>query len=306
MTFLGADTDQLRETASAFERGAASLETLMTTLSGVVGAVDWQGPDADGFRSGFDQLLRQALTTTGRVSQRATALEEEAEEQDEASSNGGGGAGDSSSNPLDSIRRLFDDVLVPGPPDWLDDAAGHGKKFKEQWDEYREKMRRQPDGSGDGKDSTGGKDAGGDSLKKKFLKWAPVIGAIPELKEMYAAMSRGETGLAIGNGFEAMWAVAPNPLIEVGSFINDASPSFTGSDRTLLEQFGEAQGKSIATRAGEQRGMQISDLLGLERGGTASNLMKSSAGMASFAIASGNAITALPNFASGFWNEAHD
>ncbi|MGN7212614.1 hypothetical protein [Brachybacterium paraconglomeratum] len=42
MTFQGADTDQLRATATAFERGATSLETLLTTLSGVVSAVDWQ------------------------------------------------------------------------------------------------------------------------------------------------------------------------------------------------------------------------------------------------------------------------
>lgn len=309
MTFQGADTDQLRDLASRFTDASGRIEELLTALQGQVHAVNWVGPDADDFRSRYDFAHQRGMSSSAQVTERATLLEEEADEQDATSADDGSGSstGTTGGNPLDVIRRIFGDGNGngggPDLPGWLDKASDAVKFTKDRLDEVKEKVEKAEDRA---EDFVKEVDDSSKSLQKKFLKYAPFIGAAPELEEMFAAMSRGETGLAIGNGFEAMWAVAPNPTIEAGSFINDLVKDATGSDRSLLEQFGEAQGNSVAARHGEGIGLQASDLLGLERGSTESNVLKSTAGMTSFAIASGNAITALPNFISGFWNTAND
>ncbi|MFI8777596.1 WXG100 family type VII secretion target [Brachybacterium paraconglomeratum] len=288
MTFLGADTDQLRETASAFERGAASLEALLTSLSGVVSAVDWQGPDADRFRSDVDQLLRQALTTTGRVSKRATALEEEAEEQDEASSGGDAvrGTGQGGLNPLDRIRRVFDGLSSP------DETAGATEKIREVSEKIFDKVA---DKVGDSRELP--------TWVRRLTKGvAAGVNVYPEVEEMYQHLAAGETGLAIGDGFEIVWGGAPHPVAALGSMLNE---EFTGpgeDDTSPFEKWGQIQEESFGARYGEKVGGDISHLLGFEDEGTMDNLITSGGGVAGWTTFSAFGPTGFLNQASGVWN----
>lgn len=273
MTFLGADTDQLRETASAFERGATSLETLLTSLSGVVGAVDWQGPDADGFRSDFDQLLRQALTTTGRVSKRATALEEEAEEQDEASGGGGadGAGGQGAPNPLDGIRRIFDGLSGPGGP------ADPDEKMRKTTQEILTRVAEKVS------ESVG--------ENKRFPGWlrtmgrrAPLVSAIPDLYLAGEALMDGDTGGVIGHGAQAFISGYPHPAAGIVSQLNSLTEGHLPGDSSWIEFNGDIATRTATVRSGESLGAGVSHLLGFDTGSTGSNVLTSGYGAGSAAV----------------------
>lgn len=288
MTFQGADTDQLRATATAFERGATSLETLLTTLSGVVSAVDWQGPDADRFRSDFERLVQQADVTASDVAERGSRLEQEAEEQDEASSGGGAGAdaGPGGPTPLDRIRRIF------GGLSSSDETSDAEKKFREVSKEIFNKVA---DKVGDSRELP--------TWARRLTKGvAAGVNVYPEMEEMYQHLAAGETGLAIGDGFEIVWGAAPHPVAALGSMANE---EFTGpgEDATSpFEKWGQIQEESFGARYGEKVGGDISHLLGFEDEGTMDNLITSGGGVAGWTTFSAFGPTGFLNQASGVWN----
>lgn len=284
MTFHGADTEQLRETASVFERSATSLDVLLTALAGVVGATDWQGQDADSFRANFDQLHRAAGDTTSRVAERAARLRAEADEQDEVSSSDGGAP--SAGFPFDEIRKLFGGA---------DGSGGPGDAYEEIRDHAKDILEKVADRVSDSPDTP--------SWAKRLVKaGVPAVSAIPEMKEMYQHLSAGETGLAIGDGFEIVWGAAPHPVAEAGSAINE---HFTGpgeNDISPFERWGQIQAESFGAKYGEKVGGDISALIGFEDGSTADNLLTSGGGVLGWTTYTGFAPTSFLNQASGVWN----
>lgn len=102
VTFLGADTQQLRETATTMAQRAQEIDALRTALRGAVDGVAWTGPDADAFRALAHRVLdSRAPQTVQRISELAQLLQQEAEEQDTTSdSDGEGSTGPDRTPPL--------------------------------------------------------------------------------------------------------------------------------------------------------------------------------------------------------------
>jgi uncharacterized protein YukE len=100
MAYYGADPGQLRALAAQFSKGAAVLESHAQTLHSMIGSsTNWQGPDAERFRSqwtGRDFKAMSAAITMLRSS--AQDLKRNADEQEgvssESRSSGGGYAAD--------------------------------------------------------------------------------------------------------------------------------------------------------------------------------------------------------------------
>ncbi|GAA4524711.1 hypothetical protein GCM10023160_16670 [Brachybacterium paraconglomeratum] len=147
MTFYGADTEQLRDLAGRFTDASVRIDDLLTSLQGLVRAVNWAGPDAEDFRSQFDDTHQRGASTTAQISERGTQLSAEADEQDATSAHDGSGSstGIRDDNPLDAIRRILGDGGGrdggPDLPDWLDKASDAGKLGKDGRDTSRTQAR---------------------------------------------------------------------------------------------------------------------------------------------------------------------
>lgn len=118
MTFYGADTEALRGHGQAVARGGQSIDELFSTLSSILGAVRWVGPDADAFRDAFAQALQARVRPTcEELRARAETLGREAEEQDSTSEEDGGGSGGAggggivggAQDVLEALRGWLDD-----------------------------------------------------------------------------------------------------------------------------------------------------------------------------------------------------
>ena len=77
MTFLGADTDQLRSTAESFSDGSQRLEEIFAVLLSLVQGVEWVGPYAEAFRAEFEQVHRRGTAAARDLERRRTELDTE-------------------------------------------------------------------------------------------------------------------------------------------------------------------------------------------------------------------------------------
>lgn len=93
MSFLGADTDQLRGCSDHYERGSRRLHELIETLGTAVDSVNWVGPDAESFRTGVRQSVSEANAVAERIAENGRELETQATEQDVVSGDGAAGPG---------------------------------------------------------------------------------------------------------------------------------------------------------------------------------------------------------------------
>lgn len=96
MTFLGADTDQVRDHGERIRSGGRRLEELIQAVDGTVRSVEWIGADADAFLQLWESQVRnRGAEACERLEQRAVLLEEEADGQDTCSDDGSsGGSGE--------------------------------------------------------------------------------------------------------------------------------------------------------------------------------------------------------------------
>ncbi|MEU2199806.1 hypothetical protein [Isoptericola sp. NPDC019482] len=91
---LGADPEDLRRLASAFERAGEGLEDDARQIGTKIRASGWDGPDARRYLSAWDSQHRPVLLSVGReLASTATTLRSEAKAQEKASGEGGGSGG---------------------------------------------------------------------------------------------------------------------------------------------------------------------------------------------------------------------
>ncbi|MGP9615190.1 WXG100 family type VII secretion target [Brachybacterium sp. AOP42-B2-9] len=109
-TFLGSDTDALRELAQRYDAQASALENSAGATVQSAPAVSWVGPDAEEFRSSCHQVRAQLTDVLERIRRWADDFDAEADEQDAASTADsagsgprGGGTG-SDRSPLDILK----------------------------------------------------------------------------------------------------------------------------------------------------------------------------------------------------------
>ena len=91
MTFLGADTEALRDVAKQVGTAGEQVDELMARILGLVQGVEWTGPDADSFCERARSVCERGRSAAEQIRGRGEELTGHAEEQDEASSDGGGG-----------------------------------------------------------------------------------------------------------------------------------------------------------------------------------------------------------------------
>ncbi len=88
---FGADVEQLRSLAKQFESSASTLLNVIRTLDRHINSPDaWRGPDAERFRSDWNQRGRLAITRSAEaLKTAASALSRNAQEQQQASAGNG-------------------------------------------------------------------------------------------------------------------------------------------------------------------------------------------------------------------------
>ena len=86
MTMLGMNPESVRSMATQLDNSAWDIEGMITRLTGLLGGVEWNGPDAAAFRSDWDgahvTALRNVLTALNAAAARART---NADQQDQAS-----------------------------------------------------------------------------------------------------------------------------------------------------------------------------------------------------------------------------
>ena len=125
MAFYGMDPEEVRDRAGDLDRAARELEEMMSTLTSAVGAVQWVGPDADEFRSQWDQVRsRSDSQIVPDLQSHRQILEENIEEQEQASSPGDGWF----DGLMDWLGDTWDGITdaVGGAVDWLGDQVSSG------------------------------------------------------------------------------------------------------------------------------------------------------------------------------------
>ncbi len=90
MTFLGADTEQLRVHGELVRTGAGRVDELIRQVRGAAANTPWQGPDAESFRRSVQATADAAHGVVEQLSSRGDELARHADEQDEASGLGDG------------------------------------------------------------------------------------------------------------------------------------------------------------------------------------------------------------------------
>ncbi|MEE1652089.1 hypothetical protein V1260_15010 [Brachybacterium sp. J144] len=85
MTFLGGDTDSMREHATHLRTTGARLGTLLAEANDAAQAVAWEGPDADALRGRCAQVALQGQGLGERLEKMSRELGGHADEQDRAS-----------------------------------------------------------------------------------------------------------------------------------------------------------------------------------------------------------------------------
>lgn len=281
MTFLGADTDQLRSTARSVADGAQRLEETLTTLGPLVRGVEWTGPDAEEFRTRFDDAHHRCSETAQTLSERGARLEREAEEQDETSDlDARSGAGGSPDRGPSAGSDSGSGTDRPGTPSWIDTIL----------DEYR--------GQGIGKI--------GDFLKdspwaRRIMKTMPVIGALPEVADLIGHVRDGDTGSAIGDIGSIALSFVPG-IGSIGGVIDGVSPAFMPEGASLMDWGGKIESNGFAVQQGEMTAMVLSASLGFEKGSTGDNVIRSSAGVGAYLLLTANPVFGVANTLTGAWN----
>lgn len=140
--FLGADVDEVRDLAQAFDRAATRLQQQASQLSGAMGRMAaWRGADADRFRSLWNGSHRPTITNAASMLHtQSQVLLRQAEQQERASAVDGGGlpGGVSGGHPGTGLPGA---PLGPGGtggpspfgPGWLADA---NSPFRTGWSYY--------------------------------------------------------------------------------------------------------------------------------------------------------------------------
>lgn len=90
MSMHGADVEQLRATATQFNKSASVLESSASTLHSLInGSTQWRGPDAERFRSEWSGVSARSLSAAVETLRRASdELRRNADQQDQASGEG--------------------------------------------------------------------------------------------------------------------------------------------------------------------------------------------------------------------------
>lgn len=86
MTMLGMNTESVRSMATQLDTSAGDIEGMITRLTGLLGGVEWNGPDAASFRSDWEgghvTALRNVIAALNAAAARARS---NADQQDQAS-----------------------------------------------------------------------------------------------------------------------------------------------------------------------------------------------------------------------------
>ncbi|UEJ84169.1 hypothetical protein Bra3105_07660 [Brachybacterium halotolerans subsp. kimchii] len=86
MTFIGADTDQLRDLGTRMRQGMLRLQEQQSQITRAVAAADWHGEDAEEFRGrALSEVVPAMQRAQDDLLRRANDLVRQAAEQDEAS-----------------------------------------------------------------------------------------------------------------------------------------------------------------------------------------------------------------------------
>lgn len=122
--FRGCDPEELWDAAASLDVDAGRIETLAAALQEGITAVEWEGPDADAYRSEArttSGLLRLALV--GSLRARATSLRAEADAQEHASS-----AQDAppAAGPAPNLSPGTPATVIPGSADGSGAVVGEG------------------------------------------------------------------------------------------------------------------------------------------------------------------------------------
>lgn len=279
-TFLGADTDALRDVSDTFGDRAQRLVELAEELLAAVGAVSWVGPDADIHRAECTAVLGDLTARAGEVTARGRDLLDEAEQQDQASEpgtarGGSGGAWSPDGFDLSDIAPW----LVPGKPSTVQERMKEAAE--DLFDSYLERRLDQAiDKLIEVSDS---------SLARFAKKWVPVApdafdavrhAANGETEEMTYAISRAmldTTFLGTADAISSqVFPYAPDDWLLPGTDqpLNEGS-LFEGYEKMLLNTHDTYDDARIE---GEKHGLEISDRLGIENE-TGRNLMKSFVGL---------------------------
>lgn len=273
MTFLGANTEHLRDIGRSIHQATGRLDNLLTAIADASRSVQWSGPDADAFREEVQAIYHRGTAVSSMLQERSAQLKQHAVEQDVASgredSEGVSPAADRTNHkkfadvvgPLSKLFRDGDDV---------ERDQGALKLLKTIADHISRKV-----GNMDDDLPPGG---------KRLLKIVPFLGAVPDLAETVEALKNGDTGGVIGNGMEALMAASPDPISELATVLNDFTDGHLPSGKSWMETVGDVAGGTYTVKLGEHTGSMLSDVLGFEDGGTADNVTQSSYGAAVFGM----------------------
>lgn len=259
MPSLGADPEHLRAQADQLGSAGARLDELFTAVAGVVAGATWSGPDADAFRTEFDQARIQAMITANRVRARGRLLVAEADQQAAASHPVAGGpdgipavsifagarasADVSSESLLATMLKVFDKGTAARIPDVLKD-----------------RLPLSP-------------------AALRALKLLPAFGTIPDALQLGDALADGDTGGTIGNFYEIALGAIPHPVAGGASLLNSALGDVLPGNKTPLERSGDLAAQDIRVRTAEALGIVVSERIGFDAGSTESNMISSGAGL---------------------------
>lgn len=276
MTFLGADTVQLRGTAQNITDGAHRLEEMLAVLAPLVHGAAWTGPDADAFRDRFDDAQRRGSQTTQTLAGRGEGLKQEADEQDDASGeDGGAGFPDSAGSPCTPGAESNQG----GMPDWFETIFNTMRS--QGIDRFGEYMKESPWGRG-------------------IMKSLPVIGAIPEVAELIEHAREGDVGGGISDiGSIALGFVPGGGVLNV---VDGVSPAFMPQGKSLMDWAGEIESNGFVVQGAEMTGAAVSASLGFEQGGTADTVTRSSAAIGAYVLNATNPVLGVANSLHGAWN----
>ncbi|MGP9538095.1 WXG100 family type VII secretion target [Brachybacterium sp. AOP43-C2-M15] len=126
MTFLGADTDQVRDQGERTNDGAGRLDELISALRGAIARTTWEGPDAVSFRDRAQVTFDEATGTGDALRARADELRAHAEEQDQASGDGPGSGGPGAEEE-GSGKKVVDDGDAEGTEPLEEDIPLEGE-----------------------------------------------------------------------------------------------------------------------------------------------------------------------------------
>lgn len=256
MTFLGADTEQLRAMSTTFDQRASTLESLLDTLAGIVSSAEWHGPDADAFNNKFFQTQRRGAEIADQIRERSSLLEEESEEQDDASAAGDGrrsarpDAPSDPGDPLKDIEPLFDNLT--------ERSNGARERLDKALDSIRSRAMDEVQEHIDDSTRIG-------RWAKKAFGAMPFVGAAPDVQELIQAYKDGDTGGVISNSVEVLLGVAPSPAAGIVSEANSWAGEFLPGNRTVTDLYGDVAENTASAKRGEMTGNAVSDLIGLDK-----------------------------------------